>query len=43
MNGIAARQRRVIAAVVFVIDQMNVIIAAAKPMPPIIPETPILL
>ena len=43
MKGIAARQRRVIAAVVFVIDQMNVIIAKARPVPPIIPEVPIFL
>ena len=31
INGIAARQRRVIAADVFVIDQIKVIIAKAKP------------
>ncbi len=43
MNGIAARQRRVIAADVFVIDQINVIIAKASPTPPTIPEIPIFL
>ena len=40
MKGIAARQRRVIAAEVLVIDQINVIIAAASPAPPISPEIP---
>ena len=43
INGIAARQRRVIAAEVLVIDQINVIIAKARPVPPIIPEMPIFL
>ena len=43
INGIAARQRRVIAAEVLVIDQINVIIARARPVPPTIPEIPIFL
>ena len=43
IKGIAARQRRVIAADVLVIDQINVIIAIAKPHPPIKPEIPIFL
>ena len=43
MNGIAAKQRSVIAAVVLVIDQINVIMAIAKPHPPIKPEMPIFL
>ena len=42
INGIAAKQRRVIAAVVFVIDQINVIIAVPSPIPPTMPEIPIL-
>ena len=40
INGIAAKHSRVIAAVVFVIDQIKVIIAAPKPTPPIKPEIP---
>ena len=43
MNGIAARQRKVIAADVLVMDQIKVIIAKAKPTPPTIPEIPIFL
>ena len=43
IKGIAAKQRSVIAAVVFVIDQINVIIAIAKPRPPTTPEIPIFL
>ena len=42
MKGIAARHKRVTAAVVFVIDHINVIIAVPNPTPPITPETPIL-
>ena len=42
IKGIAASQSKVIAAVVFVIDQINVIIAVPRPIPPIIPEIPIL-
>ena len=42
MKGIAAKHNNVIAAVVFVIDQMKVIIATPKPIPPIIPEIPTL-
>ena len=43
MKGIAARQRSVTAAVVLVIDQINVIIPVAKPHPPDRPEIPIFL
>ena len=42
INGIADKQRRVIAAVVWVIDQIKVIIAVPRPTPPITPEIPIL-
>ena len=41
-KGIAAKHNKVIAALVFVIDQINVIMAMPKPMPPKIPEAPIL-
>ena len=41
IKGIAARHNNVIAAVVLVIDQINVIIAVPRPMPPTIPEIPI--
>ena len=40
-NGIAARQSKVIAALVFVIENINVIIAIPRPVPPMMPETPI--
>ena len=43
INGIAAKQRSVIAAVVLVIDQIKVIMAMAKPHDPISPEDPIFL
>ena len=42
INGIDAKQSNVIAAVVFVIDQIKVIIAVPNPIPPIVPETPTL-
>ena len=42
IKGIAARHNNVIAAVVLVIDQINVIIAVPRPRPPINPEIPIL-
>ena len=42
INGIAARQSKVIAAVVLVMDHINVIIAVPKPIPPIIPDIPTL-
>ena len=42
INGIEARQSKVTAAVVFVIDHMNVIMAIPRPLPPIIPDKPIL-
>ena len=42
MKGIAAKHNKLTAAVVFVIDQMNVIIAVPSPIPPINPEIPIL-
>ena len=42
INGIAARQSNVIAAVVLVIDHMNVIIAVPKPIPPTTPDIPTL-
>ena len=41
INGIAAQHNNVIAAVVFEIDQIKVIIAVARPAPPIIPGIPI--
>ena len=41
MNGIEAKQSSVIATEVFVIDQINEIIAIARPDPPIKPESPI--
>ena len=41
IKGIAARHNNVIATVVLVIDQINVIIAVPRPMPPTIPEIPI--
>ena len=41
-NGIAAKQSRVTAALVWVIEKINVIIAIPRPEPPISPETPIL-
>ena len=41
INGIAAKHNNVIAAVVFDIDQIKVIIAVARPNPPIVPEIPI--
>tara|TARA_Y100000590_G_scaffold348751_1_gene399879 strand:+ start:118 stop:732 length:615 start_codon:yes stop_codon:yes gene_type:complete len=42
MKGIAAKHRRVTAAVVCVIDHINVVIAIPKPIPPIIPAIPTL-
>ena len=42
INGIAARQSKVIAAVVLVIDHINVIIAVPRPIPPIKPDIPTL-
>ena len=42
IKGIAARHNNVIAAVVLVIDQINVIIAVPRPIPPSNPENPIL-
>ena len=42
-NGIAAKHNKVIAAEVFVIDQINVIIAIPKPVLPINPDTPTFL
>ena len=41
-NGIAARHNNVIAALVFVIENMKEIIAIPKPDPPISPDKPIL-
>ena len=41
-NGIAAKQSRVIAALVFVIENIKEIIAIQSPEPPIKPEIPIL-
>jgi hypothetical protein len=41
-NGIAAKQSKVTAAVVLVIEYINVTIAIPSPEPPIIPEKPIL-
>ena len=40
-KGITAKHNKVIAAVVFVIEYIKVIIAIPSPIPPIIPETPI--
>ena len=42
INGIAARHSKVIAAVVLVIDHINVIIAVPRPIPPIRPDIPTL-
>ena len=42
MNGIAAKHKRVIAALVLVIDQMKVIIAVPSQIPPSTPDNPIL-
>ena len=41
INGIAAKHNNVTAADVLEIDQINVIIAIPRPIPPIIPEIPI--
>ena len=41
-KGIAAKQSKVIATLVLVIEKINVIIAMPRPEPPIIPEIPIL-
>ena len=41
IKGIAAKHNNVIAAVVFVMDQIKVIIAVPSPMPPIVPDIPI--
>ena len=41
IKGIAAKQSKVIAAEVLVIDQINEIIASARPNPPITPDNPI--
>ena len=41
INGIAAKHSKVIAAVVLVIDQINVIIAVPRPIPPMTPDIPI--
>ena len=41
-KGIAAKQSKVIAALVFVIEYINVIMAIPRPEPPIIPDIPIL-
>ena len=43
INGIAARHNKVTAAEVFVIDQIKLIIAMPKPVPPTKPDQPILL
>ena len=42
IKGIEAKHNNVIAAVVFVMDQIKVIIAVPSPIPPIIPDIPIL-
>ena len=42
IKGIAAKQSKVIAALVLVIDQIKVIIATPNPHPPIKPDNPIL-
>ena len=41
-NGIAAKQSKVIAALVLVIEYINEIMAIPSPVPPIIPDIPIL-
>ena len=41
IKGIAAKLNNVIAAVVFVMDQIKVIIAVPSPIPPIVPDIPI--
>ena len=41
IKGIADKHNNVIAAVVFVMDQIKVIIAVPSPIPPIIPDIPI--
>ena len=41
-KGIAAKHNKVIAALVFVIENINEIIATPSPHPPINPEIPIL-
>jgi len=41
IKGIAAKHNKVIAAVVFVMDQIKVIIALPSPIPPIAPDIPI--
>ena len=41
IKGIAAKHNKVIAAVVFVMDQIKVIIAVPSPIPPIVPDIPI--
>ena len=41
-NGIAAKQSSVMAALVLVIEYINVIIAIPSPVPPIMPDIPIL-
>ena len=41
-KGIAAKQSNVTAALVLVIEYINVIIAIPRPVPPITPDTPIL-
>ena len=43
INGIAARHNKVTAADVLVIDQIKLIIAIPKPVPPIKPDQPIFL
>ena len=42
-KGIAAKHNKVIAAVVFVIEYINEIIATPNPQPPIIPDLPTFL
>ena len=42
-NGIAAKHKSVIAALVFVIEKMNEIMAMPSPTPPISPDFPIFL
>ena len=42
IKGMAAKQSKVIATLVFVIDQIKQIIARPSPTPPITPENPIL-
>ena len=43
MNGMAAKHNKVIAAVVFVIDHIKVIMAAPSPIPPTKPDIPAFL